>query len=461
MELNMEFRILILKALVSDFNFCRRFIDVLVIDYFENTDEKIIFKNIKYYFNKYRKLPLLEELLQLANNEINNDELLAKLIRLIYRNKSINLDYITEQLKNFCVHQALKNTIIHAHNTLLPELKFDEILNNIKQTIQFKDKFEDSGINYLHSLDDRLVLQKKNDEDTFHIPTGILSLDSVIKGLSPKQVGVIIAPPKMGKSMFLIQAAQNALYYRKNVIYYTFELSEEDVCRRLDSCLTGIPIDNLDSSEETLRKKINFVKETFKSNLVVKFFPTRRATINTLQAHITQVEALNGFKPDLIIVDYATRMKPLVDRKDKRLEVDDIFQDLIGLAGEINTRIWTAHQSSREGINNEDLDMSHSSESLEPARGCDIILGLGSTQHQRNAGLCSLHVMGSRNGTDGIKLYAERQASRMRLKSINKDEYKELMKKYISTIKEESSDSLKKDKDESVKNAKSRLFKQK
>ncbi|HNQ19708.1 MAG TPA: DnaB-like helicase C-terminal domain-containing protein [Bacteroidales bacterium] len=456
MELNMEFRVLILKALVSDFNFCRRFIDVLQIDYFDMAHEKIIFKHIKSYFTTYKKLPIIEEFMQIANADIKNDSLLEKVIKMIYRNKSINLDYISEELKNFCVHQALKNTIIDAHNNLLPQLKFDTILENIKRTIQFKDTFEDSGINYLSSLDDRLLMQRKNEEDTFHIPTGIHSLDCVIKGLTPKQVGVIIAPPKMGKSMFLIQAAQNALYYRKNVIYYTFELSEEDVCRRFDSCISGIPMDNLDTAEEALRKRLDFIKNTFKTNLVVKFFPTRKATVNTLHSHIRQVESVNGFKPDLIIVDYATRMKPCIDRKDKRLEVDDIFQDLIGLAGELNVRIWTAHQSSREGINNEDLDMTHTSESLEPARGCDIILGMGSTQQQRQAGVCSINIMGSRNGVDGIKLYASRQAERMRIKSIDKDEYKELMKKHVAKIKMDTEEPK-----ETKKEKQERLFRQK
>ena len=454
MELNIEFRLLVLKAFVHDFDFCRKFIDIIQTEYFDTLHEKIIFNSLKKYFTTYKKIPLLEEMLQINNSDISSDSLLEKVIKMVYKKKNINTEYISEQLKDFCLHQSLKNTIIHAYNELLPQLKFDEILNNIKKTLQLKDGFNDNGINYLNSLDDRLIIQRNQAEDTFHIPTGILSLDNIIKGLAPKQVGVIIAPPKLGKSMFLIQAAQNALFYKKNVIYYTFELSEESVCQRLDSCITGIPIDNLDDCEEALRKKIDFMRNTFKANLVVKFFPTRKATVNTLIAHIRQVESVNGFKPDLIIIDYATRMKPTIERKDKRLEVDDIFQDIIGLAGELNTRIWTAHQSSREGINTEELDMSHTSESLEPARGCDVILGLGANQQQRQAGLCNISIMGSRNGVDGIKIYAQIQSSKMRIKSIDKDEYKTIIKSFVAENKDDT-------KEEKIKKSRDGIFKQK
>lgn len=456
MELTQEFRILILKAFIKDFNFTQKFIDYLKPEYFETIPEKVIFSTFKDYFNKYKRRPLLEEMMQLTI-KYKDDELVNNVIRMVYKEKHINVEYLTKELKDFCLHQELKATIVDAHNNLLPDLKFDQIFDNIKKAITFKDKFDDLGTDYLISLDKRLEMQRQQELETFYIPTGILGLDGYIKGLKAPQVGVILAPPKLGKSMFLAQVAQNALFYKKNIIYYTFELSEDDICNRLDSCVTGIPLDNLENCEGALRKKLDFIRNTFKSNIIVKYYPTRKATVNTLYSHIRQLENVKHFIPDLIIIDYPGRMKPLTDRKDKRLEVEDIFLDIIGLAGELNVPIWTAHQSSREGINNEDIGMEHFSESLEPARGCDIILGMSATNNQKLAGLCNIHIMGSRNGKDGVKLYAERQAERMRIKSINKDDYKRIMSEFKANndIKEG------KTKDEKVEKAKSNIFKQK
>ena len=44
--------------------------------------------------------------------------------------------------------------------------------------------------------------------------------------------------------------------------------------------------------------------DSIEGRMVIKYYPTRAATVNTLSAHLKQLE-LKNIKPDLVIVDYA------------------------------------------------------------------------------------------------------------------------------------------------------------
>ena len=51
------------------------------------------------------------------------------------------------------------------------------------------------------------------------------------------------------------------------------------------------------------REKIEEIIPEIPGQLIIKEFPTGRATISTLESHIRKVEDL-GVKPDLLLIDY-------------------------------------------------------------------------------------------------------------------------------------------------------------
>ena len=63
--------------------------------------------------------------------------------------------------------------------------------------------------------------------------------------LESSELGVVIAPTGAGKSMVLVHLGTQALKEGKTVVHYTLELSDTVVGSRYDSCMTGIPLNDL------------------------------------------------------------------------------------------------------------------------------------------------------------------------------------------------------------------------
>ena len=67
------------------------------------------------------------------------------------------------------------------------------------------------------------------------------SHDILRGGLGKGEIGVVTANTGVGKSHWLTCLGANAMRHGKNVVHYTFELSEEAVGLRYDSNLCNIP----------------------------------------------------------------------------------------------------------------------------------------------------------------------------------------------------------------------------
>lgn len=140
----------------------------------------------------------------------------------------------------------------------------------------------------------------------------------------------------------LINVGAHAVKQGLNVVHYTLELNEGYVGQRYDAVLTGIANQNLkfnlDEVESTVSK--------LKGNLVIKYYPTKTASCSTIRAHIEKM-ILIGKKPDIVIVDYADLLRGAVSRKEMRHELESIYEDLRGIAGEYEVPLYTASQANR------------------------------------------------------------------------------------------------------------------
>jgi replicative DNA helicase len=135
--------------------------------------------------------------------------------------------------------------------------------------------------------------------------------------------------------------------------------------------------------------------------LYIKEYPTNTASIFTIRSHIERLD-LKGFKPDIIIIDYADIMRSTRQFDSLRHELKLVYEELRGLAMELGVPIWTASQSNKEGANSEIIDMTNMSEAYGKAMICDFIISVSRRPHEKASGWGRLFVAKNRAGRDGL-----------------------------------------------------------
>jgi replicative DNA helicase len=170
------------------------------------------------------------------------------------------------------------------------------------------------------------------------------------------------------------------------------------VGRRIDAYFTKIPFQNL--GDEHSRERIKEIMESLQGDLIIKYYPTRTASITTISSHIEKCIS-QGKKPDMIVLDYADLIRPS-KAGDKRLELNDIYEDLRGLAGEYDIPIWTASQANRSATEEDVIEGNKVSESYNKVMVCDFIMSLSRKLNDKIGGTGRWHIIKNRFGPDGM-----------------------------------------------------------
>jgi predicted ATP-dependent serine protease len=203
-------------------------------------------------------------------------------------------------------------------------------------------------------------------------------MDAVFDGgIGGGELAVICGGPSIGKSMFLINFAKRAMDAGRKVLYYTLELAEGLIGKRFDALITGININDLELRKDDVLRIVPEYVEKHKGSLIVKQYPTKKASVRDLQHHIDLLKRNSNWIPDMIFVDYADILKSNYrGEAKKRFELENIYEELRGIAVELNVPVVTASQSNKEGTYGEFVSLLNMSESFSKAAISDIVLGI-------------------------------------------------------------------------------------
>ena len=200
-----------------------------------------------------------------------------------------------------------------------------------------------------------------------------------------------------GKSMVLVHLGSQALKEGKTVVHYTLELQDTVVACRYDSCITKYPLSDLGNFKDEIFEEIKNLDGT----LIVKEYPTKSASTNTIKVHLSRL-IKRGIEPGMVIVDYADLLRPVVVRKEKRTELESIYEELRGLSNEFNCPVWTASQTNRSGLNAEVVTMEQISEAFDKSFVADFICTLSRTIEDKQNNRAKMFIAKNRNGPDGM-----------------------------------------------------------
>jgi len=305
--------------------------------------------------------------------------------------KEVNEEYVKEKSIDFCKKQTLKEAMLKSVQ-LMEKSSFDEIQEVIGKALKLGTDNE-QGYEFIKHFESRYVLRARNP-----VSTGWEVIDGFIQGgLGKGELGVVIAPTGSGKSMAMVHLGAAALKAGKNIVHYTLELQDTVVGKRYDSCLTGFPLNSLNDLKDEVFEQIKEIK----GQLLIKEYPTKSASVMTIRSHLTKV-IQRGFEVDLIIIDYGDLLKPTRHEREKRNELESIYEEMRGLAGEFSCPTWTCSQTNRSGLNAEVVTMESISEAFNKCFVADFIFSLSRTVADKQCDSGRIFIAKNRNGADGI-----------------------------------------------------------
>jgi len=389
-----SFQSKIIASLMRDMKFMQTINDILSPEMFDSDSNKWLVNSISEYYEEYKKQPTLEVIkyqVDKIENEVLKSGVVDKL-REVWKNvEATDLEFVQSQTLDFCKNQSLKSAILESVD-LLENKDYDGIKSIIDEAMKAGTE-RDIGQDYITSLDLRLEASARATTQT---PWDVIN-DIMDGGLGEGELGVIVAPAGIGKSWTLQALGAGALKTDKTVVHYTLELNENYVGLRYDSIFTGVTTSNIKYYKEDVKSKI----EKLPGKLLIKYFPTKAASVQTIGSHLKQIE-LSGIKPDVVLVDYADILMPTGNFREKRHAIGNIYEDLRGLAGELEVPIWTASQANRSALEEDVIGADKVAEDYSKVMTADFVMSMSRKVEDKIANTGRFHVIKNRFGVDGV-----------------------------------------------------------
>tara|TARA_Y100000004_G_scaffold44899_1_gene49316 strand:- start:429 stop:1793 length:1365 start_codon:yes stop_codon:yes gene_type:complete len=388
-----DFQIKVLSSLLTHKEFLTNIHDIISDEYFENQAQKWAIKEILKYYDKYHTTPSLDVLkveLQKVDNEVLQVSIKEQL-KLAYVTSDEDLEYVQEEFTNFCKNQQLKKALMTSVD-LLKAGDFDGIRNIVDNALKAgQDK--NLGHEYNKNIEDRY---RKNSRIT--IPTPWERINELLQGgLGNGDFGLIFGNPGGGKSWSLVALGGYAVRLGYNVVHYTLELGEDYVGRRYDSFFTKIPVTKINSFKD----KVEDLIPQLRGELVIKEFPTGRATMSTIESHLGKCADM-GIKADLVIIDYVDLLSGRKKTRERKDEIDDIYSSAKGLARQLSVPIWSVSQVNRAGAQDKIIEGDKAAGSYDKMMISDFAMSLSRKKEDKVNGTGRFHIMKNRYGMDGL-----------------------------------------------------------
>tara|TARA_Y100000593_G_scaffold35816_1_gene69924 strand:- start:356 stop:1717 length:1362 start_codon:yes stop_codon:yes gene_type:complete len=404
------------QLIFEDRPFCDQIEEVLDINFFELKYLRAFIERVFDYRKQYGVHPSTSVFTSILRTELEHfSPALQKQVRDYYTRCEArdiqDKEYIKDTSLDFCKKQKLKGALVQSVE-LIRSSSFDEVKQVIDEALKL-GMDNNFGHDFLKDFEARYEIKARNP-----VSTGWDKIDKITKkGIGSGELGVVIAPTGAGKSMALAHLGAAAVKNGKDVVHYTLELSEAVTGQRYDSCTTGVPLSQLFERKDEVFENITDIE----GSLIIKEYPTKTASPNTIRKHLEKLKKQNR-KIDMIIVDYADLLRPAKTYKEKRNELESIYEDLRAIAQENQCPIWTASQTNRSGLNAEVVTMESISEAFNKCFVADFICSISRTIKDKNSNQARMFVAKNRNGPDGLIFSMHMDTSCVKLQVIDKAE---------------------------------------
>lgn len=413
-EFSNEFTLKILALYVRDPTVYQQFGSVVQAGFFENEIySKIATWATWFYKNKYGTLTE-ESLLIIVDSKLHAAKSIVfegyiKTVRSIYKLDLTDAEFVKSKILEFAKWAAAKAALLKCARVIrggssenygqLRKLLDDALMVGAAQNTNQAELFS--------TIDQRTQrrIAEQEDPSQFRIATGCMPfVDKALKygGMRRGEFGLIIAPYGIGKSIVLLNLAIAAARQRKKVILFTLEMSREEYEDRFDAWYSKVPMQNLWKNQKRIAGAERAISR-FGGRILIKQFPTKRATVGDLQTFI-QIQRNQGFMADVVCVDYWDLLCPSHYYDQERFNLKDIGEGLRGMGIEEQTIVWTATQSNAAGARAQTTRGEHASEGYNKNATADLTITLSQKEDERIRNIIRFYIDKNRQGIAHITM---------------------------------------------------------
>lgn len=420
-----EFQTSVLALALNDPSFLLNYEDVFVPKYFEGFEYEFIATLIKEHFDRYHKCPVVGSLIASAHARIrafntpdSSRKMIFEIIDSIANQDISTLDGIAHRAGQFGRRQAVK-----AHAAILIEKlnrgddSYDKEVEQFRKATVIGTGVGKTRFNFKEKLLTLPEILASDDKygDSFKCPLGFDRFDTALDGgIAPGEIGVYMGYFGGGKSQCLVHTAANAFQKGFGVVYYTLELHEEAVAARLGARLTGFETNKIKSMGDDFRKRVLSKLDAW-PNLTIKYFPPKSVGVSALRADLSILSSQDQGKPNLVIVDYADKLRSTNPKGETYADMGEIYDALIALAHDFKVGIMTASQVQRNARSESPdywIGMESIADSALKAAHSDIIISLNQTTQEYQNNRLRLFGAKFRRGPGQLKVYCSTDFSR-------------------------------------------------
>ena len=233
----------------------------------------------------------------------------------------------------------------------------------IKSEIEFKDSLARRKVAAISSVADVAKVVRKqideakerevnpDDRSLIGLTTGFRKLNDITLGFQPGQLIVLAGRPGLGKTALAINFAYKASRQTgKPVLFFSLEMSNEEIARRLIACESRIDMTKIITGDTTeqMNRAINSAIDAI-SNTKFYIDDTAGSTLTDITAKSKKFISTN---PDLglIVIDYLGKINYSTSNKSqisRQEEVSRIVNGLKNLARELKVPVLVLSQFNR------------------------------------------------------------------------------------------------------------------
>ena len=216
------------------------------------------------------------------------------------------------------------------------------------------------------------------------IPTGFSYLDKVLGGGFHRSDFIVIgARPAMGKTSFALNVARNIAMKNRKVLFFSLEMSKEQLAQRIISTEARIISNKLRTGDITDSdwEKLGLALQNL-VNCELYFDDQANINVNEMKARALRMKDV-----DCIVIDYLQLMSGTKRSENRVNEVSEITRGLKMMAKDLNIPVVTCSQLSRgvaKNSNDHRPQMTDLRESGTIEQDADIVLMLHREDYYKN-----------------------------------------------------------------------------